>query len=231
LSHCCLSPIMFIHEAMLAKSLDCLGLAAVPAHYREALSNAGSAWLKPLAALLNPNRDPLDVLRKLDSLLTCIGKRMVIFLEDLDRDRDGATDWKELASLLDRLKELDRVSFVLAVNRTGSTRDVLMRVCEHLELIPPLSRGEDRSPGGRSSVGHPCRERKGWRWGRYLPDLCGRAAEDALRCKVCGGRNASGHQGRHLRFRRIRRRPHRLCPPGGRKPIEKIAKTKNSEDK
>ncbi|MBN1364566.1 MAG: hypothetical protein JW976_07165 [Syntrophaceae bacterium] len=126
----------------LSKSVDCLGLTSIPADYSIALSNSGSSWLKPLAVLSNTKREPLEILRKLDTVLTCTGKRMIIFLEDIDRNTTSVATWKELTSLLDRLKDLDNISFVLAINQPSMTYDMLLRVCEHVEFIPTLPQTE-----------------------------------------------------------------------------------------
>jgi len=124
----------------LAKSVDCLGLTRIPADYRAALS--GSSWFNSFAVLSCTTTEPFEILCKLDTVLACNGKRMIIFLEDLDRNTAGSVYWKELTSLLDRLKDLDNISFVLAINQTSKTYDTLIRVCEHTEFIPTLPQNE-----------------------------------------------------------------------------------------
>lgn len=126
----------------LSQSVDCLGLTSLPADYSIALSNSGSSWLKPLAVLSNTTREPFEILRKLDTVLSCTGKRMIIFLEDIDRNTTSVATWKELTSLLDRLKDLDNISFVLAINEPSMSYDILLRVCEHIEFVPTLPRTE-----------------------------------------------------------------------------------------
>jgi len=84
----------------LSRSVDCLGLTSIPTDYSIALSNSGSSWLKPLTVLSNTKREPLEILRKLNAVLSCTGKRMIIFLEDIDRNTTSVATWKELTSLL-----------------------------------------------------------------------------------------------------------------------------------
>lgn len=127
--------------AELSKFIDCLGLFNIPAAYRDALSN-GSSWLKAFLAMSSEAREPVEILRKLDSVLACNQKRMVLFLEDLDRNITGAAYWKELTSLLDRLRDLDNITFVLAINQNSKAHDILIRICEHIEFVPALSRLE-----------------------------------------------------------------------------------------
>ena len=126
----------------LSKSVDCLGLSFVPSAYRDVLSNSGSSWLKSFAAVSSEARDPIEILRRLDNVLACTGKRLVLFLEDLERNITGFTYWKEITSLLDRLKDLDNITFVLAINQKSNTYDILIRICEHIEFVPILRRME-----------------------------------------------------------------------------------------
>jgi len=71
-------------------------------------------------------------------VLGCIDKRLVIYLEDIDRGPDTTVFYGEIASLLDRLKALRNVSFVLAVGQDIQTATVITRISEHVEVIPAL---------------------------------------------------------------------------------------------
>ncbi len=101
----------------LSKHVDCLGLAGLPSNYRSAISNSASLWSKILFNFLDFHQDPIEVLHKLDTVLGCAQKRLVIFIEDLDRNPDGQVFWNEIISLLDRLKSLENVAFVLAISQ------------------------------------------------------------------------------------------------------------------
>jgi len=124
---------------VLGGHVDCLGLAGLPAHYRSAVSEVGPPWLKSLCQLLSPPRDPRDVLARLDSVLECVGRRLVVCLEDLDRNQTDDALWDEVESLLDRLKGLKNVSFVLATVPDKRPTDVVVRICSHIETFPPLA--------------------------------------------------------------------------------------------
>ena len=95
-----------------------------------------------ISGLFDRSTDAAELLRKMDHVLCAIDKRLVVFIEDLDRNLDDASFWSEAISLLDRLKDLNRVSFVLAIGTTKNAvhSDVLLRVAEHIEVIPPLAR-------------------------------------------------------------------------------------------
>jgi len=95
---------------------------------------------KTFAALINPHRDPVKELNKLDDVLICSKLRLVIYLEDIDRNitsnnKTNDALYNEVAALLDRLKNLEKVSFVLTVKEN---RSELIRIAEHMEVVPHL---------------------------------------------------------------------------------------------
>ena len=80
-------------------------------------------------------------LERIDSILLAINKKVIIFVEDLDRNWQDNEFWVEIISLLDRLKKLTRVSFVLAITDTSKIGDIINRISDHVEIIPKLSVG------------------------------------------------------------------------------------------
>ena len=126
--------------AKLSEHVDCLGLTGIPSQYRLALSHSGSMWGKAFATLLGSSQDPLEILRQVDTVLACIKKRLIIYLEDLDRNILDKVYWNEIVSLLDRLKDLDNISFVLAINQDLKHDSALFRISEHIEFVTILPR-------------------------------------------------------------------------------------------
>jgi hypothetical protein len=126
----------------LSKYVDCLGLAGLPSNYRSAISNSASLWSKILFNFLDFHQDPIEVLHKLDTVLGCAQKRLVIFIEDLDRNPDGQVFWNEIISLLDRLKSLENVAFVLAISQERGVTEMHLRISEHIEVIPSLPKDQ-----------------------------------------------------------------------------------------
>lgn len=125
----------------LSEHVDCVGLADLPSHYQAAISSPVSMWAKAIASLLKKSADPMDVLRQMDYVLSSIGKRLVVYIEDLDRNFNDESFWNEAISLLDRLKDLDHVSFILAIGtpKEAVHANILIRIAEHIEIVPPLS--------------------------------------------------------------------------------------------
>ncbi|GAI15237.1 unnamed protein product, partial [marine sediment metagenome] len=84
-----------------------------------------------------------EELNKLDFVLARIGKRLVIFLEDIDRNQKTEVFFNEITALLDGLKVLDHVSFVLVLGQNYQDyreHEVLLKTCEHIEAVPGLDR-------------------------------------------------------------------------------------------
>jgi hypothetical protein len=125
----------------LSHHVDCVGLADLPSRYDAAISSSGSVWAKVLASFMRRSLDPMNVLRQMDSVLGSIDKRLVVYIEDLDRNLHDESFWGETISLLDRLKDLDHVSFIFAIGTPEKEvhADTLLRIAEHIEVVPPLA--------------------------------------------------------------------------------------------
>jgi len=119
----------------LATRIDCLGISMLPREYAAALSELGSGWLRCAAGVLTPPARAEDVLGRLDPILDAIGRNLVVFVEDMERN-PSSSGAAELAALLDRLRPLKRVSFVLATSERSPT--ALPRICERIESLPAL---------------------------------------------------------------------------------------------
>lgn len=120
----------------LAVHVECTPISGLPAHYQNALRAAQSPWTGAIGALFGQTNDPIDTLRQIDDVLDAVGARLIIFLEDLERNRSDEKVLSQLSALLDRLRHLKRVSFVLAIG-VDSGAD-LTKLCDYIELLPAL---------------------------------------------------------------------------------------------
>ena len=112
--------------AVLSQYVDCTSVITLPTHYDRALKDSGVSWLQAPLALCSA-APPVDQLRRLDPILRAINARLVVFLEDLDRNTavggppgpiDGSL--QQIQAMLNRLRGLEQVSFVLAVSGAES---------------------------------------------------------------------------------------------------------------
>lgn len=121
-----------------AQYVDCLGISNLPAQYGKSIGHV-SAWSMALSNLLYLSHDPMDALERMNKVLLAIDRRVVIFFEDLDRNWQDGDFWVEIIALLDRLKTLDQVSFVLAITEANKIGSIINRISDHIEIVPKLS--------------------------------------------------------------------------------------------
>ena len=124
----------------LEKHTDCLSVTNLPGKYGRAISDSGNILMRIIGSLLCGWQSPIDILGKLDLLLSRIDKRMVIFLEDIDRNKRTDLFFNEISALLDGIKNLHNITFVLAIGEEHKGQEVLIKTSEHIETIPNLNR-------------------------------------------------------------------------------------------
>ena len=83
------------------------------------------------------DRDVLDNLETLVSLLELANAKILVVIEDADRASGLDFDLGHLERVLSRLRNTRRVSCALALDPTKARID-LLRLCEHVEPLPPL---------------------------------------------------------------------------------------------
>lgn len=115
--------------------IDCLSIITVPANYREALHATKSPLASIIAAVLNTNEDPVKTLKQIDTILSASKMRLIIFIEDLDRNISDSIIKEEVPALLDRLHYLKNMSFVLAIGTEQRYSGMLIRLCDYVESL------------------------------------------------------------------------------------------------
>ena len=127
--------ILGIAISSLKGRVDCLSVVTVPANYREALHATKSPLASIIAAVLNSDEDPAKTLRQIDTILSASKIRLIIFIEDLDRNISDTIIKEEVPALLDRLHYLENVSFVLAIGTEQQYSAMLIRLCDYVESL------------------------------------------------------------------------------------------------
>jgi hypothetical protein len=119
------------------KRADCFSVINLPDAYRRVLS-AGAGWLPRLADALLSQPDPTDQLRKLTPILKAMHARLVIVVEDLDRQRSQKFHPQDILALLHRLKSVDGVSFILTGGPSSESKIDFAKLCDHIEMVPQM---------------------------------------------------------------------------------------------
>jgi len=124
----------------LSQHTDCIGLEDMPRRYRDAMAQPAGVIGRVINQFVGFDVEPDTILRRLDTVLKRAGKRLIIIIEDVDRNRGGEGFVNEIGSLLDNLKGLQNLSFVLAIGREFGREELIVRLTEQVETIPYMSR-------------------------------------------------------------------------------------------
>lgn len=116
---------------------DCVSIITLPEDYRKALMGANSAISSLLYAIINKGNNPLDQLLRIDQILEATQHKLLVNIEDIDRHTTNVETFKnEISGLLDRLRNLKNVSFILAIGTEYRYSEILVRLCDHHEAVP-----------------------------------------------------------------------------------------------
>lgn len=129
---------IILNEIVYALSdyVDSAAIKAIPKEYTEAIAGtdlSGASFISSIL-LLHNKKSPIQILNKIDKILSCIGKRIVVVLEDFDRNENHLKTSNEIASLLDRLRQLNSIDFILCIG-VGEGSEVLSRISTYREDI------------------------------------------------------------------------------------------------
>ena len=85
---------------------------------------------------LETSTDSLDEVERLTPVLEVLNARLVLVIEDIDRAGDEF-DTRHLQRLLWALRQVERASFILAVDPDHAPLD-FSKLCDAIELVPPV---------------------------------------------------------------------------------------------
>ncbi|MCA1931263.1 P-loop NTPase fold protein, partial [Rheinheimera sp.] len=126
----------------LADHLDISSLRRLPANYLEAIKTSNTSW-SFLASLLDKHESPDQVLKQIDEMLRLINKKLIVTVQDIDRNENRQSSMAELAALLERLKQsVENITYIFAAERTTGF-ETIRRVCPvRLDLAKPTLTNE-----------------------------------------------------------------------------------------
>ncbi|GAA6183775.1 hypothetical protein NBRC116595_10230 [Aliiglaciecola sp. NS0011-25] len=126
------SIVAFVLDAItltLSKYMDVSGFRQLPSHYLEALKASNSSW-SFLSSLLNKHESPDNLLKRLDELLYITQKKLVVTIQDIDRNADAEASMSILAGLLERLKQQgSNITYIFAAENTPAFSETIRRIC------------------------------------------------------------------------------------------------------
>ncbi len=111
---------------------DCLSITSLPSRYQYAMEGINNPFLNMISPLIFGAKDSIAQLKKIDNILFALKMRIVIFIEDVDRN-DSTSN--KLGSLLDKINQLSNISFILTLGESKDYLEIVKRVCNHVESI------------------------------------------------------------------------------------------------
>jgi hypothetical protein len=123
----------------LSSVVDCTSVRALPTEYLEALSGR-KGWGSILLGLLQKESDPSIQLKRLEPILKATGLRLCLVVEDVDRGPSSTFDPSHVSAMLNRIREVANVSFILTTSVESRNRIDFTKLCDHIEIIPKVDK-------------------------------------------------------------------------------------------
>lgn len=112
----------------LGTEIDMCKFRSLPSHYLSAM-NAGNTPSKIFAAFIHKPTSPDAILKNLSDVINASNLRLLVTIQDLDRNKEALDSLDKLAGLLDRLEELKGIDYIFAGENTPQFSDTLLRIC------------------------------------------------------------------------------------------------------
>lgn len=126
--------------AILNRQVDCVGLRSLPDAYRRTLA-AGGSWWHVLAEGFSADKDPTKQLKRLVPILKATHGRLILVIEDVDRNPARTFDHQHIQAMLHRLQDIPHVGFVLSAGSTVHNELDFAKLVDHIEVMPRLDPG------------------------------------------------------------------------------------------
>lgn len=119
--------------------VDCTSIKNVPNEYLKSMSGSdlfGSNIIEKLISF-TPHRNPIDAINKINEILISINKKIVIILDNFDRNNDSKKISNELSSLLENLRKLTNINFILSIDY-GENSELITKITTHREDLSSI---------------------------------------------------------------------------------------------
>lgn len=117
----------------ISQYVDTLAILGIPQNYISSLESLSSKYgLEWIAQLVFP-KNPYEEIQKLNNVLKCIGRRQIIYIEDIDRNNIEENVYNKFQATLDRLKIYDHITFVVLAHDAALDYS---RLCDNKFVVP-----------------------------------------------------------------------------------------------
>lgn len=122
----------------LSEHADCFSIRGIPQQVVEYLRASTSG--KAISIAFSPQPSPTDALQRLSRLLVATDIRLIICIEDADRNLDAVQFAPKVEALLSQLRSCSNLGVVLSISSAAiGIRFDLAKLCTYEERFPPIS--------------------------------------------------------------------------------------------
>lgn len=130
-----------IQKFIIEKIIDSLGqitsttrLSGLPSKYIHTLKGAQSLWLDILPLFENHSSAFLQ-LKEINDILDDLNLKLILIVEDLDRNKDASSMLNSIAPLIDTLNHHNNFRFIMSIGEKLNDPDITTRICRYTEFI------------------------------------------------------------------------------------------------
>lgn len=130
-----------IQKYFIEKIINCLNtitstssLSGLPSKYINSLKGAQSFWLDTLP-LFDNHSSPNNQLNRINDILCRLDCKILIVIEDVDRNANGEQIINQIAPLFDFLNSCERFRLIMSFGEKLNNPSIVNRIFRHLEFV------------------------------------------------------------------------------------------------
>lgn len=121
--------------AEVEKEVDTFYIRSLPETYRQTFA-AGGDWVGAMVEIFIGRKDSFEQFEQLSALLEQTNSRLVLIIEDLDRNETQSFSIQDVCAFLYRLRQYDRLQFILAADTRSASVIDFRKLTDHIEYVP-----------------------------------------------------------------------------------------------
>jgi len=108
-------------------------IKSIPKNYVNALNGLGAWWKNISSLLFVTDLEPQEQLKKIDEVLCALDMKLLVIIEDIDRNTNSEVLAQNISPLLDRLVKTNNVQFVFTIGYEAHISSVIHRITNYRE--------------------------------------------------------------------------------------------------
>lgn len=119
----------------ISESVDTLKFKSLPRRYHDALNSTRGLSAALSKLLVMQDTDFENDLININEILAAKKQKLLVVIEDIDRSSKKQELCEDVAALIDRMKPLSNINFIIAIGYEYGLTELIRRVCDYREDI------------------------------------------------------------------------------------------------